>query len=307
MRCLVTGASGFLGSHLVDQLVARGDEVVALVREAGHRSPFWPAGVKTDLADPTDREDLTDLVKRVAPDQVFHLAAQSYPNVSWGDPQGTFRANLTGTIALLEAVRAWGGPVRVLVASSSAIYAVSEQPISERGKLGPASPYGVSKLAADSAAHLFGQRYGIPVLRIRPFFLIGPRKRDDVCSDFARRIAHLEEQGGGVMKVGQLSVVRDFLDVRDGIGGLLTVMEQGAAGEAYNICSGSGYALSQVLAVYKSLANVSVQDELDPALVRPVEEPVKVGDPAKLEALGWSPAHSLEQSLDSILAYWRGS
>ena len=305
MRCLVTGARGFLGSHLVDQLVARGDEVFALVREAGRRSPFWPAGVQTDQSDPTDRSDLTELLKRVAPDQIFHLAAQSYPNVSWQDPQGTFSANLTGTAVLLEAVRAWGGPARVMVTSSSAVYAVSADPIPETGKLAPSSPYGVSKLAADSATDLYHQRYGMNVVRIRPFFLIGPRKRDDVCSDFARRIAHLEGQGGGTMKVGELSMVRDFLDVRDGIAGILTVMEKGVMGEVHNICSGTGYAVRQILDIYKTLANVPVQDELDPALVRPVEEPVKIGYPARLKALGWTPAHTLEQSLATILAYWR--
>lgn len=304
MKCLVTGATGFFGSHLVEALLSRGDDVTALIRREG---AMLPTGIRTELTELSDRSDLLRAITRAAPDLVFHLAAQSYPTVSWRDPQGTFRANLTGTVALLEALRAWGGPAKVLIASSSAIYAASEKPIAEEGALGPASPYGVSKLAADSAAHLFGLRYGIPVVRVRPFFIIGPRKKDDVCADFARRFVAAEKCGKGEMTVGNLAIVRDFLDVRDGLAGLLQISEKGVAGEAYNLCSGRGYALSELLATFKHHARVTLRDVVDPALVRAVDEPVKVGNPAKLKALGWTPRFTLDESVANILAYWRSS
>ncbi len=305
MRCLVTGATGFLGSHLVDTLVARGDEVTALVREAGRSGSTWPAGVKTVTADLTDRAAMTDALNRAAPEQIFHLAAQSYPTLSWQDPQDTFRANLTGTVVLLEAMRAWGGSARLMVVSSSAIYTSSTRPIPEDGDHVPASPYGVSKLAADFSASLYHLRYGMNVVRVRPFFLIGPRKRADVCADFARRIALAEQSGQGAIAVGQLDVVRDFLDVRDGLSGLVAIMERGVSGEAYNVCSGHGHTLGEVLAGFKSLALVPIQEVVDPDLLRPVDEPVKVGDPARLKGLGWTPACTLSDSLRAILDYWR--
>lgn len=307
MRSLVTGATGFLGSHLVDFLVARGDTVTVLVRDAAKAKALWPTGVRVETAELTDRLALEAVLHRAGPAQIYHLAAQPFPLVSWKDPQATFRTNLTGTVALMEAVRAWGGQNRMVVVSSSAAYAVSEnrQPVPEQGPMDPISPYGVSKLAADAAAALYGHRYNLSVIRVRPFFIIGPRKTGDACSDFSQRVARAEKNGQGTIAVGNLDMVRDLLDVRDGIRGLVTVMEKGVPGEAYNLCSGHGYAMREVLDRLKGQARIPVQERHDPSLLRPVDEPVKIGDPAKLMALGWAPQHALEESLRDLLGYWR--
>ena len=308
MKSLVTGATGFLGSHLVDHLLARGDTVTAVVRDAAKARGLWSSGVRLEVVELTDRQALEAVMHRSGPDHVYHLAAQPFPMLSWKDPQATFRTNLTGTIALLEAVRAWGGKTRVLVAGTSALYAVPDDatPIPETGALGPISPYGVSKLAADAAADLFAHRYHVPVVRVRPFFVIGPRKLGDACSDFSRRIALAEQRQQGAMAVGNLDVIRDFLDYRDAIAGLVTVMEKGTPGEAYNLCTGRGTSLHEVLNHLKAMARVPIQEVLDASLLRPVDEPVMVGDAAKLMQLGWQSRHTLEESLQEVLAYWRG-
>ena len=306
MRCLVTGATGFLGSHLVDHLVARGDKVTALVRSVEKARALWPTGVRVETAELTDRLALEALLHRAGPAQIYHLAAQPFPLVSWKDPQATFRTNLTGTVALLEAVRAWGGTTRVVMASSAAAYAVSHDghPVAEDGTMDPVSPYGVSKLAADASAALYGHRYGLPVVRVRPFFIIGPRKTGDACSDFSHRIARAEKDGAGSIAVGNLDMVRDLLDVRDGIPGLVTAMEKGTPGEAYNLCSGRGYSMREVLDVLKGLALLPIQERHDASLLRPVDEPIKI-DPARLRALGWEPRQTLDGSLRHLLDYWR--
>lgn len=308
MRCLVTGATGFLGSHLVDYLVERGDAVTAVVRDEAKARARWPRQVRIEVADLMDRLALEAVLHRNGPDALYHLAAQPFPLVSWEDPQSTFRANLTGTVAVLEAVRAWGGATRVLTAGSSAAYAVSTggRRLTEEDPLEPVSPYGVSKLACDAAAALYAHRYALSVIRVRPFYIIGPRKSGDACSDFSRRVALLEKSGGGAMAVGNLDAVRDLLDVRDGVRGLVTAMEKGTPGEAYNVCSGQGYAMRDVLERLKKLARVPVREQVDPALIRPVDEPVKLGDPGKLMALGWQPVHDLDDSLQVLLEYWRG-
>jgi GDP-4-dehydro-6-deoxy-D-mannose reductase len=307
MRYLVTGATGFLGSHLVDHLLARGDTVTALVRDVTKARAFWPEGVRVETAELTDRLALEGVLHRAGPDRVVHLAAQPFPMLSWKDPQATFRTNLTGTVALLEAVRAWGGKTRVLVASTSAIYAVplNATPIAEDGVQGPISPYGVSKLAADAAAALYGQRYELAVIRARPFFIIGPRKNGDACSDFCRRMALAELRNQDTLAVGNVDMVRDLLDYRDARAGLLAILEHGRTGEAYNVCSGRGTALHEVLAYLKPLARRPIREVLDATLLRPVDEPVKVGDPTKLQSLGWQARYTVPESLPAVLDYWR--
>ena len=242
-------------------------------------------------------------------DAIVHLAAQSLPGVSWDDPAGTMRINVEGTRHLLEAVRALpGARPRVLVAGSSAQYASSADgsPIAEDSPTEPASPYGISKLAADALARLWARAHKLDVVTFRPFFWVGTRKTGDVSSDLARRIVGIERGAPPVLTVGRTDVVRDFIDVRDGVAALLLLLRAGTAGQAYNICRGSGTAIAELIAVYRSLATVAFDVQDDPALTRPVDEPVRIGDPGRIRALGWQPRIPLEQSLRDVLAYWRG-
>ena len=170
----------------------------------------------------------------------------------------------------------------------------------------PLSPYAVSKLAADYCARLYTLRYGLNILRVRPFFLIGPSKVGDVCSDLARRVVAVERGEATDVPVGQLEIVRDFLDVRDGVAAMELIAAKGEAGQDYNICAGHGYRIGDILDHYKKLAKIPVLERVDPSLMRPIDEPVKVGDPAKLKALGWMARYPLEESLSTILEYWRG-
>jgi GDP-4-dehydro-6-deoxy-D-mannose reductase len=307
MKCLVTGAGGFVGSHLVEFLAKEGHQVTALGRV---RTPVL-ANVESTItfveADLLDRKSIGRLVGSVCPEVVFHLAAQSYPNVSWKEPAQTFEVNVLGTVFLFEEFLARKLDPAIVIACSSSEYAPSRdgEPITEQGELTPSSPYAVSKLAQDHLGRLYHEFHGLRVIRCRPFFLIGPRKTGDAASDFARGIVAIEQGRQKDLPVGNLDVVRDLLDVRDGVEAFWLVSQRGRAGDVYNVCSGRGYSLRDVLSVYKDLARVEVRERLDHGRIRPIEEMVKVGDPAKLNALGWSPRRPIQQILKDILEYWR--
>ena len=305
MRIVVTGAAGFIGWHLVDTLTRRGDVVQAWIRRPG--SADWEGAIETAAVDMTDRNAISRQLAAFAPDVIVHLAAQSLPGRSWEQPALTYEVNVIGVIHLLEAVRGLTHPPRVMVAGSSAEYAVrpDDQPISEQAPTEPNSPYGGSKLAADQLAQLYVRRYDLDLVRFRPFFLAGPRKVGDVCSDFARRIVAIERGQDSTMRVGALDVVRDLIDVRDGISGLLRIIESGRRGEVYNICGGRGVAIREILEGYRHLAAAPFSVRQDLALVRALEQRVRIGDATKLRALGWQPEYTLDDTLRSILDYWR--
>ena len=243
----------------------------------------------------------------MCPEVVFHLAAQSYPNVSWKQPAQTFEVNVLGTIFLFEEFLARKLDPTIVVVCSSSEYAANRdgQPITEHGELVPSSPYAVSKLAQDHLSRLYHEFYRLRVIRCRPFFLIGPRKTGDAASDFARGVVAIERGRQEDLPVGNLDVVRDFLDVRDGVEAFWLLSQRGCTGDVYNVCSGRGHSLRDVISVYKNLASVEVRERLDLGRIRPIEEMVKVGDPTKLNALGWSPRRPVPQILKDILEYWR--
>lgn len=303
MTSLVIGGQGFIGSHLVEFLLARGDCVVATGRSDG---PLCEGALKRRL-DVLDAAAVRALLGEFQPDEVYHLAAQSLPKTSWDDPQATFRVNVDGTLNVLDAVREAQKPVRIVFASSSSIYAQhpAGNPIGEDGPLQPSSPYGVSKLAAEQMVRLYALRDGLQAVIVRPFFLIGPRKTGDVCSDWARSIAEIEKGERTGLQVGNLDVVRDFLSVEDGVRGMALAAQKGRAGEAYNISSGRGWNLREVLDVFTASALCPVVVRVDPALLRPVDERVKIGDNSRLEQLGWTASGDVGDAIRRTLKHWR--
>ncbi len=307
MKCLVTGAGGFIGSYLVERLLREGAEVTASGRRAGSGDAAGGA-LRWVTGDIREAGFVEELVRRSEPEVIFHLAAQSFPVTAWREPENTCAVNVVGTVNLLEAVRRLGRRCRVVVAGSSAEYAPPSErvPIGEDARREPSGIYGMSKVLAEDAAAVLAERHGLEVVYVRPFFLIGPRKEGDVCSDFARGVVRVERGDAEVLEVGDTSVVRDFLDVRDGVEGMLAAAFKGTAGVAYNICSGSGVSLREVLEIYLGLARVGVEVRVDEKRLRPLDEPWKVGDPARLRALGWRARRALPETLAEILEYWRG-
>jgi nucleoside-diphosphate-sugar epimerase len=307
MRVVVTGAGGFIGWFLTDELIRRGADVQAWVRTEGPCD--WSGNVDVVAVDVCDQDAISRQLFAFKPALIVHLAAQSLPGRSWEKPAATYQTNVGGAINLLESVRTLVVKPRLLVAGSSAEYAdaTDGQPIAENALTQPNSPYAASKLAAWQAAQLYASRYGLDIIGFRPFFLAGPRKTGDACSDFARRIVAIEQGRETEIRVGTLDVVRDIIDVRDGVRGILRIAEAGKSGEMYNVAGGHGVTIRDVLDSLIRLAVVPVKITSDPALMRPLDQQVRVGDARKLRALGWEPKHDLAGTLRAILDYWRSA
>jgi len=307
MKCLVTGAAGFIGSYLVEFLLKERHKVVAFdvsKSQMSDNAEFTASFIEGNIL---ESKDIGRLFEAIQPEIVFHLAAQSYPNVSWEEPANTFKVNVLGTIFLFEEIRARKLDPVIIVPCSSSEYGPSRdgQPITESGEILPSSPYAVSKLAQDHISRLYYEYYGLKVVRCRPFYLIGPRKKGDVSSDFARGIVAIERGQQKELPVGNLDVVRDLLDVRDGVEAFWLLSQQGQPGEVYNVCSGSGLLVRELLSIYKGLAKVEIRVRMDPGRIRTIDDGVKIGDHSKLCNLGWSPKRTIQQTLKDILEYWR--
>jgi len=293
MKALVTGAGGFVGPHLCAHLRTAGDEVV----DPGNEHAGF---------DITDRELVKNVLEHHRPDVVYHLAARSDVAASWRDPTGTLRVNVEGTQHVLDGSRA-AGVQRVLVIGSAEEYGrvdPDDLPVREDAPLRPITPYGASKVAASYLALQAWLGSGLETIRVRPFSHTGPGQLDTfLIPALARRIVAAERDAGAVVTVGALDPVRDISDVRDVVRAYRLLMEHGEPGEAYNVCGGSGIAVRDILDRLVGRARRPVRVESDPALLRPVEVPVLVGNPEKLRATtGWERAHSIDETLDAVLA-----
>ena len=264
MRVLITGYTGFVGSHLAEYLVGRGDvEVFGTHRWRSRLENVQHLGdqvrmVECDLRDPTA---VRRVLRDVRPDRIFHLAAQSYVPTSWLTPSETLSVNVLGQVNLFEAMRDLDLPARVHIAGSSEEYGLvlpDEVPIREDSPLRPLSPYAVSKVTQDLLAYQYWRSYQLHVVRTRGFNHTGPRRGEVfVTSNFSRQVAEIEKGvREPVVHVGNLESIRDFTDVRDMVRAYWLALERGSAGEVYNVCSGRGYSPRQVLDILLDLALV---------------------------------------------------
>ncbi len=306
-NCLITGAAGFIGSYLAAYLAEQGERVHGTIHRNSQPVVCLPKGVSLLACDFTNRQQVAAAVAKGIPDYVFHLAAQSTPTRSWKEPEETLQTNVIGTIHLLEAVRAANPRASVVIAGSSAEYGsvtAEELPVKESHPFRPSSPYGASKVAQEMLGYAYFRSYGLRVTSVRPFHITGPGK-GDACNEFARQIVQIERGELDCLRVGNLEAVRDVVDVRDAARALWLVARKGEAGTAYNLCSGQGHSIRELLEGLVSLASVPVLVEPDPARLRPADDPVLVGDSSRLRALGWQPTILLEQTLGDVLSYCR--
>ena len=293
--------------HLVAALVAHG----ARVRGAGLGAP--PAGtalegwIEADLADRAAGE----AALAAAPfDAVVHLAGQSSAARSFEAPEETFRANVTGTWTLLEAVRTHAPGARVLVVGTSEVYGPIEPGTraAEDAPYAPVSPYALSKAAAEQVARAYHETHGLDVVCARPFGHTGPGQTPRfVIPSFAQQIAAIEAgRAEPILRVGNLEVTRDLSDVRDIVAGYVALLERGRNGGVYNLCRGEGVSLTDVVAGLACMARVEVRIEVDPARLRPADTPWLVGDPGLIEReTGWRVTRALEVTLTDVLEEWR--
>ena len=296
MRALVTGAGGFVGVHLVRHLEEQGDDVLQLERTV-------------DGIDVVDADALTGAVVAAKPEVVYHLAGAADVGGSWTASRETFLANALGTLNLLEASREAGAD-RVLAVTSADVYgrvSQDELPIGEHQPLRPVSPYAASKVAADALAQQAWLGHRLPVVRVRAFNHLGPGQSDRfLAPSLAARIARNERDGGDEVPIGNLTPRRDVTDVRDVVRAYRLLMTSGEPGAVYNVCRGSAVSVRQIAEDLLGMARRPMRLVPDPALQRPVDIPVLVGDNGALRAAtGWEPTIPLERTLTDVLEDWR--
>ncbi len=315
MRVLITGITGFAGSHLAEHILAerRGTEVWGLVRWRSRTENIEAVRARVRLVegDLKDVVSLRRVLSQAKPDMIFHLAAQSFVPTSWKLPVETFAINALGQMNLFETVRELGLDPRIQVAGSSEEYGhvePREVPMTEENPLRPLSPYAVSKVAQDLLGYQYHKSYGLKVVRTRGFNHTGPRRGEVfVTSCFAKQIAEIEAmRREPVIEVGNLEAKRDFTDVRDMVRAYWLAAEMGEPGEVYNIGSGRTWAVQEVLDMLLGMTRFKVDVRVDPERIRPSDVPILLADSSKFVKLtGWAPTIPLKKTLRDLLDYWR--
>jgi GDP-4-dehydro-6-deoxy-D-mannose reductase len=318
MRAFVTGAAGFVGSHLTDLLLDRGREVFGLVldrRDIGNLGAALGGAHAPRLhlleGDLSDEALLTKAVRDIRPDEVYHLAAQSSVRQSAEDPAGTFRINVLGTHMLLEAIRGTAGHPRVLYVGSAEAYGESARsavPLSEESPLLPVTPYGSSKAAAEQVAFRYVTEHGLQIVRVRPFPHTGPRHAPHfVYPDLARQLCEIQiGRRSPRLQVGNTEVRRDLSDVRDVVAAYVLALERGEPGAVYNVCCGRVCSVREVIDILITVIDRPVEVVVQAHRLRPHDLEVLSGSNQSLRArTGWEPRIPLETTLRDLVAYWQ--
>ncbi len=313
MKVLITGIAGFVGSHLAELLLEKGKEVfgICLPDESLENIRRIKRKLHLTPCDVTDFDRLSSVVRRINPDEVYHLAAFSAVGESFSQPLNVIETNIRGTLYLLEILRNSRKKPRIVIVGSSDMYGPvkpKDIPITEEKSLLPVSPYGSSKAACDLLAYQFFKSYGVQTIRARAFNHTGPRQGlGFVVPDFASQIAKIEAGiCPPVMKVGNLNSKRDISDVRDIVRGYRLLMKKGKAGEAYNICSGKGFSIKSLVRILICLSGSKIRVKTDERRNRPAEIPVLRGDNSKIKrTTGWKPKIPIENTLRDALNFWR--
>ncbi len=319
VKVLVTGANGFMGSHLMEYLLGKGDvSVFGLVRSRSDDQEKIQhltenPNLKLLECDLTDTQTVTSAMENIVPDYIFHLAAQSFVPVSWSNPQQTIHINVIGAVNLLEAVRKHAPEARVFMCGSAEEYGLvplERGPIKETDPLEPNSPYGASKVAQELFAKVAFQAYGTKVCLARPFAHEGPRRgKEFATSDFALQIIAIERgaRKEPIIYYGNLETFRDYTHVLDMVRMYEELMHTFVPGEAYNLSSGRESSIKDVIETYIKVSGLKgVRLERNPKFTRPTQASYLVGNPEKVfKAIKFRPTLTLEDICRDMLHYWR--
>ncbi len=315
MRSLITGIGGFAGSHLVDLLLSRGEEVEGTVKDPGDigliQHLIDRKQIEVHPLDIRDQKGMTDLLGNGRYDRIYHLAGITFIPESVDSPRETLDVNLGGTLTLFEAARLGAPTARILYVSSAAAYGDLHDPLApvvEETPLRPNNPYGFTKAAGDLMAYQYASQHGLDVVCARPFNHTGPRQSPlFVCSEFAKAVAEMEAgRRPAELQVGNLEVGRDFTDVRDTVRGYLLLLDKGRAGEAYNLASGRATKIRDILDTFVRMTKADVRISQDPQKMRRGEVPSIIGSSGKAaRETAWSATIPFEQTLRDLLEWWR--
>jgi GDP-4-dehydro-6-deoxy-D-mannose reductase len=313
LRAFITGIAGFAGSHLAETLIRERNRVEGTIlpgESAGNVEHLIPH-LKLHPCDVRTRGSVAEAIRKARPDVVFHLAATSSVSEAERDPTGTMEVNLTGTLHVLEALRAEAPGALLVYVSSSEVYGKvrpEENPVREDHSEAPVHAYGLSKHLAERVVRFYGECRGIRAVTLRPFNHIGPRQSDRfVCSSFVKQLVWIEAgRAEPVLRVGNLDPIRDFTDVRDMVEAYRLAMDHCKPGSLYNVASGAGVSIADVLKEILAMVDADVEVREDPGRIRKTEIPVLVGDATSFRTTtGWQRQFVLRDSLEEMALYWR--
>jgi len=306
---LITGATGFAGSHLLERFTSRGERAHAWAHRGSARAQISgndrdDKGVTWSAVDLLDRTSVREALRRANPSVIYHCAGAADVHTAWQAPARALRVNVLGTHNLFESSRELSLGCRILVTGSALVYQPQQNAITESSPVGAATPYGVSKLAQE----LVAADSPLPAVLVRSFNHAGPRQSPSYAtSAFAKQIAEIESgRQEPVLHVGNLDAQRDITDVRDTVRAYEALAERGQPRRPYNVCTGRAHSMRSLLDILLSLARMQVRIEVDPARLRPSDNPVILGSHARLtQDTGWVPQIPIEQTLADLLEYWR--
>lgn len=312
-KVLITGISGFAGSFLAEFLVKKNCKISGtVISDNNENIASIKNKVKLYKCDLKNYDDVDSVVKKTDPDFIFHLAALPSPADSFKNVGETLINNVLAEVNILEAIRVnilkKKNP-RILIIASADEYGLvkSNKKIDEKTPFNPSSPYAVSKIAQDFLGLQYFNAYKMDIVRVRPFNHIGPRQSPGfVIPAFAKQIAEIEKNPKKSLLVGNLEAIRDFTDVRDMVKAYVLALEQCPSGEVYNLGSGTGYKISDLLDILLSLSKIKITVKKDPSRFRPIDIPVLICDNFRFQRItGWQPEINIKDTLADVLYYWR--
>ncbi len=308
LKIFITGATGFVGRHLINLLKSPEYKIYG----TSFPEKPGPDDKKKNIVylDIRSEEKISQAIKKAQPDWVFHLAAVSKVKYSWEKRRETMETNLMGTFFLFEAVRKYAPESRVLLVSSSDVYggSSSAKALREEYPFHITSPYAFTKVGGEILSNFYMQIEKLNIVVARPFPHTGPGQSSDfVCSDWASQIAKIEKgKAEPLIKVGDIRVERDFLDVRDVVRAYVLLMKKGKKGEVYNVCSGKLISLKEILDILLSFSSKKIKVKVDPQKKRKIDIPCLLGDNSKIKKeTSWEPDIPIEKTLLDLLEYWR--
>ena len=312
-RALITGIAGFAGSHLAKELIGDGWAVSGIERHGAVLSNLTDLidRIRVEECDILSSKDVGYVIRKHKPDAVFHLAGTSFVPDAQNAPQMAFEINVKGSLNMLEETRENAPDAGLILISSAEVYGQtdnSRMPLGEDNNLRPANIYALTKVCAEETSFYYHRVEGLKCVVLRPFNHIGPGQRPNfVTSAFALQIARIEAgKQEPVMKVGNLEAARDFTDVRDMVRAYRLAAESCASAVPYNICSGKAYRIQEILDKMLALSDAEIEIREDPEKMRASEVPLFQGDHTRFtEATGWEPEFTIDETLKTILDYWR--
>lgn len=314
MKVMITGIAGFVGHHCSHYLpeVHPGIEIIGLDSLQSNNLDIQGPSFKYYCVDLLDRQKVRDFIQDNRVEYLLHLASFSSVSFSWEKPAESFLNNTMIFINLVEAVKDFCPSCRILSIGSSEEYgdiAPSELPVKESHRLRPRSPYGAARISQELLSEVFCSGYGLDIVMTRSFNHIGAYQRESfVVPAFVRQFVQAEREGKSVvkLKVGDIDVVRDFTDVADVVRAYDLLLRKGKKGQVYNVCSGKGHKLRDIVGYIEKIMNIKADIEIDQGILRPLENREIVGDNSKIfRDCGWVPEHDIESSLKSVVEYWR--